>query len=211
MNKKQLLYIIDRADRWYVDDDGGFIACEDDDDIEHQIDAADLKKVHQHLPFALTALIDWSLAKRIKEFGRSRRTPDYELAYAEHDLVEATVELLESGGYRFIDTGKNTVLMSKITEVHLTSASPEYLPLTGYGIEVNHTCVDNERIPFVVKTKIAQVVLDIESLETQYPGALNRFLIGQDLGIEHDALMRHVFTTLRPSHTPMGLDKVDFA
>lgn len=148
------------------------------------VSRAFLHALHEDLPDAILALIGWHFSVGANRSGE---------AFAYHDDVMTTMDVLLSKTVTLTDTDGNTRLLSKVKDIRPFTSLPQNLWLKATLVRINTHLVDNRPVQFAISHDTKDVAVRQDHLEESYPGALHRWQLGKDIGIEPAELMAHAF------------------
>lgn len=172
---------------WFVLDNGDFKLTPASSNPSHNdpiVSHTTLRAIHSNLPDAIVALIAWHYSVGANRSG---------VAFAYHDDVMTTMDVLRGKTVTLVDTDGNTRLLRNITDIRTFSSLAQHLWVKATVIR-NHTFMVNScPVDFAISHDTKDIAVKQEHLEMGYPGALYRWTLGQDIGIETADLMLHAF------------------
>lgn len=194
MKTSDISQILAWTSRWYIQDNNTFIAHDDDDDLERLVTVDELSKKHPLLPIAVREHINWSFAKRCKDYVKVKNVTPEELTYADGGLIRATAELLDCGGISILNRHGETSILSRIDEMKFFQDDLDYVVIAGRAVTVECVSTHTQEIPLVIKSINTELIIDCVCIEAQYPGAKKRFSIASEIGVTHDDMVKYVFS-----------------
>lgn len=115
----------------------------------------------------------------------------------QHQLDE-TRALLADGSIDCRDEDGVLHRFLAIDTLEESTHAPTMIRMLGFAITTEPVTLGNVVFELVTSSVMRDIGAPKSDLDNRYPGWQQRWAIGQDLGVEHAELMRHVF----PAHSP---------
>lgn len=197
----ELDILLDKNLYWQALDDGRFAACTYANftfEVVCHVERAELEKVHPLLPGTMHGFVDWE-----------RRTTGE--SYLPVQNLRIILRYLRGDGVTFTEPGGTEHAMMEVHSIHELPSSDELVWFTGKEYMFAQRKVDGVDLNIPVMVNDTNLAALKDDLETRYPGWLQRWAIGEELGVDTKELVRIAFNRepVRlepPSLTDIGFD-----
>lgn len=187
--RPDLDYLLEFAERWFYEGDDKFTArfMEFDGWRKHEVSSEELAEVHPMLPAVVVASI-WS------------NNSDPYHRFVSGTTMGHTLLILRHGVVSFTDMQGKFEHMAPVVDLLIPKVEAGYAYLSGPTHQLDYLDVPGERVPYIVSTKQTIAQVSRTELDARYPHWEQRFLVGQELGLELPENLCTVFKNeLKPS------------
>lgn len=158
-----------------------------------------VNQCHPLLSDAIRGLVSWH-----EEFG--------EEPYATRAQVWASLENLKAEPYSFTGPLNERYVFGEIIEISVNPHFSDYLRMYGRRVNIWTASKELQSAQFVTTSVNEAVDIDKAYLNRCFPGWEQRWAIGHELGIEHKALMHHIFASrpVPPAQSNVAVESITF-
>lgn len=190
--------IINRANHWYVQEDGSFHAYLNDyNDLDGPYIKVDVSE-------GLVAQAHPKLPALLRQISLKYSNPPHTASLG-GDVISRNLHILNGDYVKSFDTGGRPVYLINIKDIKLNTTMLEspWVYVKATLLDTEDLCVNGEIIPMVVWSESFADEVSQLPLNKTYPGWQERFKIGMELGVPQAELMKHVFAhNVAPSVQP---------
>lgn len=121
-----------------------------------------------------------------------------------------TLDLLVSGGVSLQDSTGKGRLFSKVEDINMLRDEPDYVSLTGTVVTIEHTCLEEELIPFVTNSDWGIYKFLKADISARYPGWEKRWHHGVTLALNRYELIPQVFIGKTVCDSSIEVNNIEF-
>lgn len=188
---------------WMFDDPGVYRAVlrsandPDGPELGQDVPVAQLSSLHPLLPGTLDAMLTY-------------QRENYSTPSVSGLRIAQTLALLNNEYVNFTDVDGWGRKLVKLRSIERYQDSVDMVLLHGSDITTLPATVEQQAIEFALTSHTTHRVVKIEELNRQYPGWEERWRIGQDIGLEAQELIPHVFYNTPLVPAPFTMPELNF-